>query len=53
MAISLKDLKNIDPSTLLDDRERQKCLEAFNAYDKNGSKRLEKEELRKVLEGKN
>jgi len=27
-------------------------VEAFNIYDKNGSKRLEKEELRIVLEGK-
>jgi len=26
-------------------------MEAFNLYDKNGSKRLEKDELRIVLEG--
>ena len=36
---------------ILNDYEKQKCIEAFNIYDKNGSKRLEKEELRIVLEG--
>jgi Ca2+-binding EF-hand superfamily protein len=37
---------------ILNDYEKQKCIEAFNIYDKNGSKRLEKDELRIVLEGK-
>ena len=36
---------------ILNEYEKQKCIEAFNIYDKNGSKRLEKEELRIVLEG--
>jgi len=51
MSILLKDLKNIDVDSILEEREKLKCIEAFNAFDKNGSKKIEKEELRKVLEG--
>ena len=48
MPLLLKSLKTIDLK-ILNDREQQKCIETFNAYDKNGSRRLEKEELRMVL----
>jgi Ca2+-binding EF-hand superfamily protein len=48
MTLLLKGLKNIDMK-VLNEREQQKCIETFNAYDKNGSRRLEKEELRMVL----
>lgn len=51
MAFYLKDLKEIDPSEILDEKEKMKCLDAFNAFDKNGSKKIEKNELRLVLEG--
>jgi len=51
MAFYLKDLKEIDPLEILDEKEKQKCLDAFNAFDKNGSKKIEKNELRLVLEG--
>lgn len=51
MAFYLKDLKNIDPNDILDEKEKQKCQDAFNAFDKNGSKKIEKNELRLVLEG--
>lgn len=53
MAFYLKDLKEIDPSEILDEKEKMKCLDAFNAFDKNGSKKIEKNELRLVLEGFN
>ena len=48
MPLLLKSLANID-IRVLSEREQQKCIETFNAYDKNGSRRLEKEELRMVL----
>lgn len=48
MTLLLKELKNIDLK-ILNEKEVTKCIETFNAYDKNGSKRLEKEELRMVL----
>ena len=50
MSFTLKDLKNINID-ILSKKEREKCAEAFTAFDKNGSKCIEKEELRKVLEG--
>ena len=49
MTLLLKELKNIDLK-ILNEKEETKCIETFNAYDKNGSKRLEKEELRMVLQ---
>jgi len=36
MAIYLKDLREVKVD-ILDEKERQKCREAFNAFDKNGS----------------
>lgn len=51
MTFTLKDLREVDIS-ILDEKEKQKCEEAFYAFDKNQSKTLEKEELKKVLEGK-
>ena len=36
---------------ILTQKEKQKCYEAFVAFDKNGSGFIEKDELRKVLEG--
>ena len=50
MAFYLKELREVNID-ILDEKEKSKCLEAFNAFDKNGSKKIEKEELRKVLEG--
>ncbi len=52
MAFYLKELREVNID-ILDEKEKSKCLEAFNAFDKNGSKKIEKEELRKVLEGLN
>ncbi len=52
MSLTLKELKSIEYETILNRREKEKCLEAFIAFDKNGSKMIEKEELQKVLEGK-
>ncbi|KAL4472964.1 hypothetical protein ABPG72_020658 [Tetrahymena utriculariae] len=49
MSLSLKQLRNIDIN-ILSKKEIDKCQEAFTAFDKNGSKFIEKEELRKVLE---
>ena len=51
MSFTLKDLRNIDFNSILSKREVDKCQEAFIAFDKNGSKFIEKEELKKVLEG--
>ena len=48
MSMLLKGLKNININ-ILDEKEKYKCQEIFNAYDKNGSKRLEKEEIYMVL----
>jgi Ca2+-binding EF-hand superfamily protein len=50
MNSNFKDIDSFDVN-ILNEYEKQKCIEAFNIYDKNGSKRLEKEELRIVLEG--
>ena len=50
MSFTLKDLREVDIN-ILDEKEKQKCEEAFYAFDKNQSKTLEKEELKKVLEG--
>ena len=33
-------------------REKEKCVEMFNCFDKNGSKLLEKQELIIALQGK-
>jgi Ca2+-binding EF-hand superfamily protein len=48
MSMLLKGLRNIDIK-ILNEREQSKCIEIFNAYDKNGSKKIEKEELKMVL----
>ena len=50
MNANFKDIDSFDVN-ILNEYEKLKCIEAFNIYDKNGSKRLEKEELRIVLEG--
>lgn len=50
MNFYLRDLKEVDID-LLDEKEKQKCQDAFNAFDKNGSHKIEKNELRLVLEG--
>lgn len=50
MSFTLKDLRNVN-TDILTKKEKEKCHEAFTAFDKNGSKCIEKEELRKVLEG--
>lgn len=50
MLFSLKDLKDVNLD-ILEEKEKQKCLDAFNAFDKNGSKKIEKHELKIVLEG--
>ena len=36
-------------TSVLAQKERAKCLEAFTAFDKNGSKMIEKDELKIVL----
>eukprot|EP01016_Furgasonia_blochmanni_P003441 TRINITY_DN11351_c0_g1_i6.p1 TRINITY_DN11351_c0_g1~~TRINITY_DN11351_c0_g1_i6.p1 ORF type:complete len:196 (+),score=79.88 TRINITY_DN11351_c0_g1_i6:65-652(+) len=43
-------LNNIDPDTVLTEKEKEKCIEAFHAFDKNGSKAIDSDELRQVLE---
>jgi len=45
MSFNLKEIREVDPS-ILTSKERQKALEAFVAFDKNGSKMIEKEEQR-------
>ncbi|EAS02635.2 dynein 18 kDa light chain, flagellar outer arm protein (macronuclear) [Tetrahymena thermophila SB210] len=49
MSLSLKQLRDVDIN-ILTKKEIDKCQEAFTAFDKNGSKFIEKEELKKVLE---
>lgn len=44
------DLTYIDPDTILSLIEIDRCTEIFYAIDKNGSKMIEKEELKKALE---
>ena len=50
MSLNLEDIKNINID-ILTPKEKQKCNEAFLAFDKNGSSYIEKDELRRVLEG--
>ena len=52
MSFTLKEFQEVS-TDILTKKEKEKCQEAFAAFDKNGSKMIEKEELRKVLEGKN
>lgn len=52
MSLAIKEIRNADIN-ILSKREIDKCSEAFTSFDKNGSRFIEKEELRKVLEGKN
>ena len=42
---------NADPANVLSEKERQKCLEIFESFDKNVSGALDAEELKQVLEG--
>jgi calmodulin len=49
MQINSEDLKKINVD-ILTNKEKQKCYEAFVAFDKNASGYIEKDELRKVLE---
>ncbi|KAM3139247.1 hypothetical protein pb186bvf_008657 [Paramecium bursaria] len=49
MSLNLEDIKNINID-ILTPKEKQKCNEAFLAFDKNGSSYIEKDELRRVLE---
>jgi calmodulin len=49
MQINSEDLKKINVE-ILTNKEKQKCYEAFVAFDKNASGYIEKDELRKVLE---
>lgn len=46
----MEDLKKVNVDTLTA-KEKQKCYEAFVAFDKNVSGYIEKDELRAVLEG--
>lgn len=50
MSLNLEELRktNVD---FLSAKEKQKCYEAFVAFDKNVSGFIEKDELRAVLEG--
>jgi len=50
MNLSLKNLEDVNID-ILTKREREKCTEAFLAFDKNGSKMIEKEELKLALIG--
>ncbi|CAK76567.1 unnamed protein product (macronuclear) [Paramecium tetraurelia] len=49
MSINMEDLKKVNVDTLTA-KEKQKCYEAFVAFDKNVSGYIEKDELRAVLE---
>ncbi|CAD8175366.1 unnamed protein product [Paramecium octaurelia] len=49
MSINMDDLKKVNVDTLTA-KEKQKCYEAFVAFDKNVSGYIEKDELRAVLE---
>lgn len=51
MSINFEELKRVNVE-ILSSKEKQKCYEAFVAFDKNASGYIEKDELRKVLEGK-
>jgi calmodulin len=50
MSINFEELKRVNVE-ILTFKEKQKCYEAFVAFDKNASGYIEKDELRKVLEG--
>ena len=44
-------MNNIDPYTILTEKEIEKSREAFSAFDRDNSGAIDKDELRKVLEG--
>lgn len=46
-------MDEIDPYTILTEKEIEKSREAFSAFDRDNSDAIDKDELKKVLEGTN
>lgn len=45
-------MNDIEPETILSEKEIEKSREAFVAFDRDNSGAIDRDELRKVLEGK-